>query len=150
MKNANKTETQAARGLGRRLSLWHTAFVEAMHRELKLWEKHLSFEAEHLLNAAPLAMDLLIIKKDPALVIDNKIAAIFKSYNIIEYKSPRDNVSIFDFNKVCGYAYIYSAINKVPLEEITVTFIADPYPRKLFASLRRLGCAVKETWAGIY
>ena len=71
-------------------------------------------------------------------------------HNIIEYKSPWKNISIFDFNKVCGYAYIYSATHKVPLEEITVTFIADPYPRKLFTSLRRLGCAVKETWAGIY
>jgi hypothetical protein len=133
----------------KRLS-WHSAFVEAMRRELKPWENSLSFEAEHLLNAAPLALDLLIIKKDPALIINNRIAAIFKSHNIIEYKSPRAYVSVFDFNKVCGYAYIYSALRKTPLEDITVTLIEDHYPRKLFAYLNRLGCSIEETWGGIY
>ncbi|MDR0684035.1 MAG: hypothetical protein LBF83_02770 [Spirochaetaceae bacterium] len=68
-------------------------------------------------------------------------------HNIIECKSLWKNISIFDFNKVCGYAYIYSALRKAPLDDITVTFIADPYPRSLFAYLRRLGYAVKEIWA---
>ncbi|MDR0684694.1 MAG: hypothetical protein LBF83_06170, partial [Spirochaetaceae bacterium] len=57
-----------------RLSLWHTAFVEAMQRELKPWKDFLRFESEHLLNAAPLAVDLLIIKKEAGFTINNKIA----------------------------------------------------------------------------
>jgi hypothetical protein len=125
-------------------SLWHTAFVEAIQQELDPWKDALHFEAEHLLNAAPLALDLLIIKKEAGLVIDNPVAAVFREHNIIEYKSPKDYVSIFDFNKVFGYAYIYSALSDVPLENITITFVEDHYPVKLFKYLTGAGYRIEK------
>jgi hypothetical protein len=134
----------------KRRSLWHSAFVEAIQRELGTWKNALHFEAEHLLNAAPLALDLLIIKKESGLVIDNPVAAVFREHNILEYKSPKDYVSVFDFNKVFGYAYIYSALNEAPLEEITITFIEDHYPVKLFKYLTGVGYRIEKKRSGIY
>ena len=114
-----------------RLSLWHTAFVEAMQLDLKPWKDFLRFEPEYLLNAAPFAVDLLIIKKEADFVINNKIADIFKTHNIIEYKRPSAYISIHDFNKVCGYAYFYSALHKVDVRDITITFAGNRYPSKV-------------------
>ena len=44
--------------------------------------------------------------------IQKNIGRIFRQYNIIEYKSPEDNLDIDDFYKVYAYACIYkSALN---------------------------------------
>jgi hypothetical protein len=134
----------------KRRSLWHSAFIEAMQKELKPWENALYFEAEYLLNAAPFAMDLLIIKKKADMVIDNPIAAMFRKHNILEYKSPKGYISVFDFHKVLGYAYIYSALNGIPLEDITITFVEDHYPVKLFKHLIGVDYRIEEKQAGIY
>jgi hypothetical protein len=151
MKNIKQSETTkpAKRGRGRRL--WHTAFVEAFKMELFPWADLLDFEAEHQLNAAPLIVDILIKKKRKDAVIVNNIAAIFRGYNIVEYKSPKSHISIGDYHKVGGYARQYSFLNKVDITDITITFVEDRYPRKLFAFLRdALGFRVTEKWAGIY
>jgi hypothetical protein len=134
----------------KRRSLWHSAFVEAIQQELEPWKDALHFEAEHLLNAAPLALDLLIIKKEADIVIDNLFAAAFREHNILEYKSPKDYVSIFDFNKVLGYAYLYSALHGVSLEDITITFVEDHYPVKLFKYLIGVGYRIEKKRSGIY
>jgi hypothetical protein len=96
-------------------------------------------------------VDLLIIKKEAGFTINNKIADIFKTHNIIEYKSPSDYISIHDFNKVLGYAYFYSALHKVDVRDITITFAGNHYPSKLFEHIvGELGYSVKEAWSGIY
>jgi hypothetical protein len=76
-----------------------------------------------------------VIKKDPAPGIGNRIAGAFRTHNIIEYKSPRYCVSVFDFNKVLAYAGLYSVPNRIPLEKLSLTFVEDHYPRKLFGYL---------------
>ncbi len=48
-------------------------------------------------------MDLLIIKKPANVQIENEIGHIFKKYNVVEYKSPDDSLSIDDFYKTTGY-----------------------------------------------
>jgi uncharacterized protein (DUF2249 family) len=75
---------------------------------------------------------------------------MFRKHNIIEYKSPKDYVSIFDFHKVFGYAYIYSALGAIPLEDITLTFVEDHYPRDLFKYLTESGYRIEKKRAGIY
>jgi hypothetical protein len=127
------------------------AFFEALKLEFGPWIDLLDFEAEHQLSAAPLIMDILIIKKRKNAVIGNNIASIFRPYNIIEYKSPQANVSINDFHKVCAYARLYAALNKVDVRDITITFVEDRYPRKLFGFLRELPTfKVVKKRAGIY
>ncbi|MDR1636953.1 MAG: hypothetical protein LBR93_06415 [Treponema sp.] len=55
-----------------------------------------------------------IVKKAPELVIEKNIARIFKRINVLEYKSPEDYFSVYDFYKVLSYAYLYAALNKTP------------------------------------
>jgi hypothetical protein len=149
MKNIKQPETAKPAKRGRRL--WHPAFVEAFKMELFPWKDLFDFEAEYQLNAAPFIVDILIRKKRKDAVIGNSIAAIFRGFNIIEYKSPHSHVSISDFHKVCGYARLYAALNKVDARDITITFVEDRYPRKLFGFLREMpSFTVVRKRAGIY
>lgn len=69
---------------------WHPGFVAAMNLEFALSRDGLVFQKEYNLNTRPLAVDLLIIKKEASVQIDNEIGTIFRGHNIMEYKSPED------------------------------------------------------------
>jgi len=131
---------------------WHPAFVKAMELELFEYRDALTFKTEHPLNSEPLRIDLLIIKKPKELKIDKNIARIFKSDNIIEYKSPEDYISIKDFLKVYAYANLYAAITpNVDFSEITITLIESRYPRKLVSYLKNTrSYKVQKKSAGVY
>ena len=130
---------------------WHDAFYAALQLELHDYEDVLTFEDEHQLSKEALIMDVLIIKKVADVKIDKNIGRIFRNYNIFEYKSETDNLSIWDYNKVVGYAMIYSAFREIPTEDITISFIVTPKPMKLFAHLvNDRGFAVEEVSNGIY
>lgn len=62
-----------------------------------------------------------------------------KKYNVIEYKSPEDSMTIDDFYKTVGYACLYKGygktVNEIPLSELTVSLFREAYPRELFAML---------------
>jgi len=70
--------------LGGGKTLWHPAFCEAIKQGLSEYRNSLEFKFEHPLNAEPLCIDLLIIKKPKDLVIDKNIARIFKADNLLE------------------------------------------------------------------
>ena len=131
---------------------WHPAFIQAMQLELFEHKDSLDFRCEYQLTSEPLRMDLLIIKKPKELVIDKNIARIFRTDNIVEYKSPEDYLSIKDFLKVYAYANLYAAITPgVDLSEVTLTFVESRKPRKLLKYLESVrGYSVKETSPGIY
>ena len=122
---------------------WHPAFVGAMGLELVNDKQFLVFDDEHPLSHEPLKMDMLIIKKDESAVINNEIGRIFRRYNIIEYKSPDDALTIDDYAKTVSYAYLYKGlgnyVNEVPFNELTVTMIRDRMPDALFQSVCELG-----------
>ena len=52
-----------------------------------------------------LLADLLVIKKETSKPIKNEIGTIFRKYNIVEYKSPRDKLDIDVVYKTIVYAY---------------------------------------------
>lgn len=82
---------------------WHPAFQTSIQIEFENeWEK-LSFEPEHLLSKKPMQIDELIIKVKDNEKVQKNIGKIFRKYNIIEYKSPDDYLTINDFYKVYGY-----------------------------------------------
>lgn len=63
-----------------------------------------------------------------------------RKYNIVEYKSPTDYLSINDFYKVYAYAYFFKADtaqeNVVKIDEITISFVCRYYPKKLIKYLQ--------------
>jgi hypothetical protein len=131
---------------------WHPAFLQAMQQELADYRGALEFKYEYQLTTEPLRIDLLIIKKTKDINIDKNIAHIFKSDNLVEYKSPDDYLSVNDFLKVYAYANLYAAITPgVELSEITLSFVESRYPRKLLRFLADVrGYKVDETSPGIY
>lgn len=133
---------------------WHPGFYGGVEFELKDYKDALVFENEHELSREPLRMDMLIIKKKTDIEIVNQLGIIFRKYNIIEYKSPDDGMSIDDYIKAIGYAFIYkglgSSIDEIPLDELTVSLCRDTYPRKLIKSIKKYGGNIYEKFPGIY
>jgi hypothetical protein len=145
-------EKNAAHAHGQGRLKWHPAFFQAVKLELFNYRDFLEFMYEYQLTSEPLRIDLLIIKKLKGTVIDKNIARIFKSDNLMEYKSPEDYLSVDDFLKVYAYANLYAAITPgVDLSEVTLTFVESRHPRKLLHYLtEERGYAVDETSPGIY
>jgi hypothetical protein len=125
--------------------------VEAIQVELEAYRDILEFYPEYQLTAEPLRIDCVIIKKAKNVIIQKNIAAIFREWNLLEYKSPNDYVSVSDFYKVYGYACLYASLEKVPINGLTISFVESRYPEKLLAHLREeRGYEVEETGPGIY
>ena len=134
---------------------WHPANYAGLQIELAEEKEFLSFEDEHQLGTKPMAIDILIIKKETEHKIKKNIGRIFRKHNIIEYKSPDDYLCIDDFYKVCGYTYFYKAdtpsVNSISIYDLTITFISQKYPRKLLQHLTtEWNYTIKKIENGIY
>jgi hypothetical protein len=131
---------------------WHPAFFDAIRAELAAYRDALDFRSEYQLNAEPLRIDVLVIKKKKGVVIEKNIGQIFRRVNIVEYKSPDDSLAVEDFYKVCGYAYVYRALDgEAEITDMSLSFVVEAYPRKLTAHLRdMLGYGVEEKNPGIH
>ena len=82
---------------------WHPAFVAAIMLELKENRESLLFEKEYNLNTKPLEIDLLVIKKNTSALLRNEIGELFRGYNIMEFKSPKDHLDIDTIYKAWAY-----------------------------------------------
>lgn len=133
---------------------WHPGFYSGLEWELREYRDSLEFLTEYELSRKPLRMDMLIIKKAEGVFIDKTIAHIFRQHNIIEYKSPDDELSIDDYYKVLAYAFLYKSFghktNEIPAEELTVSIFRHRYPRELIESLKKAGANVEQVYSGVY
>lgn len=133
---------------------WHPAFCSATELELREDKKNLTFIREHSLTKAPLKIDLMVILKKPGIRIKNEIGHIFKTHNIVEYKSPNDTLNIDDYFKSLAYVCLYKAqgkhVDEIPFEELSLTLVYDSKPIKLIDKLRKSGLEVTEKYKGIY
>ncbi len=80
-----------------KLLQWHAAFFAGIQIEFEQEAEHLVFENEHMLSTKPMQLDVLIIKKDKTYKVQKNIGRMFRTYNIVEYKSPDDYLSVDDF-----------------------------------------------------
>ena len=133
---------------------WHPAFCAAAELELRLNKADLEFKREYNLSKKPLQMDLLIIEKRKNVQIQNEIGRIFRRHNVIEYKSPDDGMTIDDFFKTLGYAYLYKGlgekVEQIPLEELTISLFRATVPKQLFNKLAGYGYLIEKHVSGIY
>jgi hypothetical protein len=133
---------------------WHPGFCGAAELELKANKNELEFEREYNLSKEPLRVDLLIVKKCADIVVENEIGRIFRKFNILEYKSPYDGMSIDDYYKAIGYACLYKGLGEtvdaVPAEELTVSLFRETYPREMIKALKHSGARVEKKFPGIY
>ena len=133
---------------------WHPGFCSAMELEFLQYKDLLDFNREFPLSKEPLRIDLLMIKKIKDVVLDIDIGRLFKTYNIIEYKSPKDGLTIDDYIKTVGYAYLYkglgATVDAVPLSELTATIVRDTEPTELFKKIQNEGGIIEEKYPGVY
>lgn len=133
---------------------WHPGFVAAVNLELKENRDDLQFEKEYNLNTKPLEVDLLVIKKNSGVQIENEIGRIFKGHNLLEYKSPQDHLDIDTFYKVTGYACLYKSygetVDAVKADDITISLIRETKPQGLFKYFKEHGYSVSNHFDGIY
>lgn len=133
---------------------WHPAFCSATEFDLRNEKGNLEFEPEHNLSREPLRMDLLIIKKNTNEPGGSDISRIFRKYNVIEYKSPDDGLTIDDFYKTIGYACLYkgmsNTVNEISANELTVSVFRESYPEELIKTLKEQGEVIEKRANGVY
>lgn len=133
---------------------WHPAFVSAMQLEFREDREKLFFEKEHNLNTKPLQIDLLVIRKEDTGSIGNEIGRIFRKYNVIEYKSPKQQLDIDVFYKSEAYAGLYKSYGETvdgrKAEDITVSIIRNEKPEGLFRYFKEHGIRIGNPYGGIY
>ena len=136
------------------LTQYHHGFYAAMKVEYDLRKAPVSYDQEKELGEKPVRLDFLIIKTDEGAVLTDPIGKFFKPYNLFEYKSPRDSLSIDDFYKAQGYGLIYKSfdrkVNELPIGDMTLTLVRHSYPRELFKALKAEGFIADESHPGIY
>ena len=136
-----------------KLLQWHPAFFAGIQIEFGEEAKYLEFKSEYVLGTKPMMIDVLIKKKE-AQTLKRSIGKIFRKYNIVEYKSPDDYLCIDDFYKGYAYTYFYKAdrtpVNSILLEELTISFVCQKYPRELFRHLaKERKLQIERMYAGI-
>lgn len=119
---------------------WHPAFSAALRITLGDEMQYLDMLEEYPLSKKPPQIDVLVIKKLKDIAIKKKIGRIFRGHNIIEYKSPKDHLSVNDFYKVYGYTCFYQSntdkIREIAPEDLTITFASSHYPKEMFQHLQ--------------
>ncbi|WP_010258101.1 hypothetical protein [Treponema primitia] len=130
---------------------WHTAFYDAIRLELIDYRDVLEFTIEHQLTREPLRIDMVIIKKKRNVVIDKKIASIFRGRNLVEFKGPEDSLMVAAFNKVMAYVYLYcTPPESGNIQDVTISFVTSQEPRELKKHLREVyQYTLTEKWPGI-
>ena len=132
---------------------WHMAFGAAFQIELMDDAENLEFIMEYQLARKPMSVDLMVIKKDAEMDVSKNIGHIFKKHNLVQYKSPEDYLSVRAFYKTYGYAcfYLSDAADAILPEEVTLTYVCNRYPRRLFYYLeKRRGMKIRKYDEGIY
>lgn len=122
---------------------WHPAFCAAAGLEFHEDIERLELKPEYNLSKEPIRIDLLIIKEGRTGQIKNEIGHIMRTYNVIEYKSPEDALTIDDFYKTVGYACLYKGygeyVDAVPINELTISIFREARPEKMFLTLQKYG-----------
>lgn len=133
---------------------WHPAFCAAAGLEFHEDIERLELKPEYNLSKEPIRIDLLIIKEESDRRIKNEIGHIMRTYNVIEYKSPEDALTIDDFYKTVGYACLYKGygerVDAVPINELTISIFRETRPEKMFLTLQKQGHTIEEKYSGIY
>lgn len=133
---------------------WHPAFCSTMELICEKWKNALEFQAECQLGNKPNIIDMLIIKKQPDVVLDKAFVENFRRFNILEFKSPDDELNIDTLAKGISYACEYksqgASLDERPFTDLTLTLVRESKPEKLLEKLAELGVSITNTVPGVY
>lgn len=133
---------------------WHPAFCATMELICERWKGALEFQAEFQLGTKPNIIDMLIIKKQPDVVLDRAFVENFRAFNILEFKSPDDDLNIDSLAKGIAYACEYksqgSCVDERAFADMTLTLVRESRPEKLLDQLRGQGVNITNAVPGVY
>lgn len=131
---------------------YHPPMCASLELEFRENRDEIICETEHNLNTKPNSIDFLVVKKDAATVMKSGLGAIFKKYNLVEYKSPRDSLGEKIYYRTMGYANILIAYedDRFTMDDVTITFVRQAKHVKLMKQLREWGFDIGEYEPGIY
>jgi hypothetical protein len=134
---------------------WHSPFRGAIKIELEPYKDILEYIDEKSITKKPLQIDLLVIRKPSDVKIENAIGRIFRAFNLMEYKSPTDYLSVDDFYRVSAYANLLKADAKyeggILFGDLTISLVSSKPPMLVFEHLKSIrGYELVKQEAGIY
>ena len=130
---------------------YHPPFCDAMIQIFEHDTCKYEYKREYFLNSRLNRIDLLIIKKRKNSVSGKGLGKIFRKYNIFEYKSPGQALGEREYHISMAYANLYAGyMKKVQFEELTVSFVREGKPRKLFDYFKEHGFQISMPEKGIY
>ena len=133
---------------------WHPAFYAATQLDFDEDADNLEFIEEKQLSKAPLAVDVVIIKKKKDIETKNNIGKIFREHNIIEYKAVKDDLNVDTFHNVIAYACLYKAsanrVDEIKQSSISITMTRYIKPNGLFNWFSENGYSINKEYPGIY
>ena len=125
---------------------WHSWMDALLH--IVLHRYPVRIEREFVLGNQPPRADFLVLMENEVVDLGLRIFSIFREHNIIEFKSPDDELSESVLWKCVGYAGFYISVKEVSASKVTLTLIRGAKPVRLF---RELGnCIVRDNASGIY
>lgn len=132
---------------------WHPAFCAALKLEFQKDADALEFQREYSLSRKPLLVDLIVIKKENC-AMHNNIGAIFRKYNLFEYKSEDAALNVDTYFKTLSYAFLYKSagdiVDQIDIRSITISFVRARKPIKLFQWFNKNGYTILPRYSGIY
>lgn len=127
------------------------ACFAALNLEFSENKSDLEFLQEQAVNELPLRIDALIIKKTYNHKIKNEIGENFRWYNLVEYKSPSDELSFNTFLKGIAEVYLYKIKQeRTRIDSYSLSFIKARKPVTLFGVLKNHGFVIEEKYPGVY
>ena len=131
---------------------YHPPACAALELELRADQEVLDFQPELNLNTLPNKVDVLVVKKKPAVQLHSGLGTIFRKYNLWEYKNPNDKLNEKIYFRMLGYAGLFLAYqaDTDDVSEITLSFMREKKPVKLMGWLKKNGFCITEYQKGIY
>ena len=126
---------------------WHSMAYALFHIILFRF-KEINIKHEFPLGARPPRADFIVIDDNETIDLDSAVFEIFRKTNLIEFKSPDDELSEQVLWKVIAYACLYIAKYGAKFDDITITLLRDAKPAKLLKELEEYVEADDEN--GIY
>lgn len=133
---------------------WHSGFEGGLKLSLRNYAKDIQVEREHPLSSEPLRIDFLVVKKHQKVYVDNAIGRRFRTYNLLEYKNPNDNLNVDVLWKNIGYASLYKSfgrtVDEIKSDELTIYIFRAAKPKELFKLLDKSRYTIKLVESGVY
>jgi len=117
---------------------WHPPFYQGLIAVLDPTEEALGFQDEHRLSKESLRIDVVVTPKNGTIPENHVLSKKFKGYNLFEYKAHNDVLTVEDYTACIGKGHLYSAFNKVSLDDITIIFVINKHPRNVIHYLKEV------------